>query len=76
MRLRQAGKRGFSQNVFSEYAQTTIGNDVWIGSKCLIKGGVTIGDGCVIGAGAVVTKDISPYSVAAGVPAKVIKKRK
>ena len=38
--------------------------------------GVTIGDGCVIGAGSVVTKDIPPYSVAVGVPAKVVKSRK
>ena len=54
----------------------TIGNDVWIGSRVNITCGVTIGDGCVIGAGSVVTKDIPPYSVAVGVPAKVIKSRK
>ena len=53
----------------------TIGNDVWLGRRVMIMPGVTIGDGCVIGAGAVVTKDIPPYTVAAGVPAKVIKKR-
>ena len=53
----------------------TIGNDVWIGRRVMIMPGVTIGDGCVIGAGAVVTKDIPPYSVAGGVPAKVIKNR-
>lgn len=52
-----------------------IGNDVWIGSHALILGGVTIGDGAVIAAGAVVTKDVDPYSVVGGVPAKIIKYR-
>lgn len=49
--------------------------DVWIGANCSILKGVTIGKGSVIGAGSVVNKDIPPYSVACGVPAKVIKKR-
>lgn len=53
-----------------------IGNDVWIGDNVTILAGVHIGDGCVIGAGAVVTHDIPPYAVAAGVPARVIKYRK
>lgn len=61
---------------FTEYKPVTIGNDVWFGRRVIIMPGVTIGDGCVIGAGAVVTKDIPPYSVAAGVPAKVVKSRK
>lgn len=52
-----------------------IEEDVWISSHCCIIKGVTIGKGSVIGAGSVVNKDISPYSVACGVPAKVIKKR-
>ena len=52
-----------------------IGNDVWVGSHSLILGGVRIGDGAVIGAGAVVTKDIPPYSIVGGVPAKVIRYR-
>ncbi|WP_322906031.1 sugar O-acetyltransferase [Paenibacillus campi] len=51
----------------------TIGNDVWIAANVTICGGVTIGDGCVIGAGSVVTRDIPPYSLAAGVPCKVIR---
>lgn len=55
--------------------QVVIGNDVWIGCNCLILSGVKIGDGAVIGAGSVVTKDVDPYSVVAGVPAKVIKYR-
>jgi acetyltransferase-like isoleucine patch superfamily enzyme len=53
-----------------------IGNDCWIGSKSIVLGGVVIGDGSVIGAGAVVTKDIPPYSIAVGVPAKVVGRRK
>lgn len=52
----------------------TIGNDCWIGGQAVICPGVAIGDGCVIGAGAVVTKDIPPYSLAVGNPAKVIRK--
>jgi len=52
-----------------------IGNDVWIGYEALIMSGVTIGDGAVIGARAVVVKDIPPYTIAAGNPAKVIRAR-
>ncbi len=51
----------------------TIEDDVWIGAFCLINKGVTIGKGSVIGAGSIVTKDIPPFCVAAGCPAKVIK---
>lgn len=51
----------------------TIGNNVWIGDKATILGGVTIGDGAIIAANAVVTKDVPAYSVAAGSPAKIIK---
>lgn len=50
-----------------------IGNNVWIGERACILSGVTIGEGCIIAANAVVTHDIPPYSVAGGVPAKVIK---
>lgn len=52
-----------------------IGNDVWIGRRAIIMPGVKIGNGCIIGAAAVVTKNIPDYSVAVGVPAKVVKNR-
>lgn len=52
-----------------------IGNDVWIGRRAIILPGVKIGDGAVIGAGAIVTKNVIPYSIVAGVPAKKIRKR-
>ena len=52
-----------------------IGNDVWIGYDAVIMAGVKIGDGAIIGARAVVTKDVEPYSIVGGVPAKGIRKR-
>jgi maltose O-acetyltransferase len=52
-----------------------IGNDVWIASRVIITPGVTIGDGAVIAAGSVVTKDVKPFSVVAGVPAKLVRRR-
>lgn len=52
-----------------------IGNDVWIGYEAVIMQGVTIGDGAIIGTRAVVTKDVLPYSIVGGVPAKPIRKR-
>lgn len=60
---------------FEEERPVSIGNDVWIGDRVTILPGVHIGDGCVIGAGAVVRHDIPPNSIAAGVPARVIKSR-
>lgn len=52
-----------------------IGNDVWIGTHSVILRGVTIGDGAVVGAGSVVTKDVPPYAIVTGTPAKVLKYR-
>lgn len=52
-----------------------IGNDVWIGCEAVILAGVSIGDGAVIGARAVVTKDVPPYTIVGGVPAKPIRRR-
>lgn len=52
-----------------------IGNDTWLGHGCIILPGVTVGDGAVIGAGAVVSKDVAPYQIVGGVPAKLIRER-
>ena len=52
-----------------------IGNDVWIGYEAVILAGVTVGDGAVVGTRAVVTKDVPPYTIVGGVPAKPIRKR-
>lgn len=58
-----------------DVAPVTIGNGVWIGTGAVVTKGVTIGDGAIIGANSVVTKDIPPFTIAAGMPARVIKDR-
>lgn len=63
------------ENAFPDKKRTSIGNDVWIGSHATILSGVRVGDGAVIAAGAVVTKDVPAYAVVGGVPAKVLKYR-
>lgn len=60
---------------FGEERPVYIGNDVWIGDRVLILPGVHIGDGSIIAAGAVVTKNVPPYSIVAGVPARKIRDR-
>lgn len=55
--------------------RTIIGHDVWIGSRVIVMQGVKIGNGAIIGAGSVVTKDVPPYAIVAGCPAKVIRYR-
>ncbi len=64
-----------NREIFQEGLPTQIGNDVWIGTRAIILGGINVGDGAIIGAGAVVTKDVEPYSVVAGIPAKLLRKR-
>jgi acetyltransferase-like isoleucine patch superfamily enzyme len=63
------------ENKFEEYKTTYIGNDVWIGSNSIIKDGIRIGNGALIGAGAVVTKDVPAYAIVGGVPAQLIRYR-
>lgn len=65
----------FASNVIGTKRGITIGNDVWIGMNTIILNGVTIGNGVTVAAGSVVTADIPDYCVAAGVPAKVVKKK-
>jgi acetyltransferase-like isoleucine patch superfamily enzyme len=63
------------RNTADELLPTKIGRDVWLGANAVILGGVTIGDGAVVAAGSVVTKDVEPGAVVAGVPARLIRKR-
>lgn len=68
-------KRKFAKFDFEGIKSTIIGNDVWIGKRAIIKAGVRIGDGAVVGSGSVVTKDVPPYAIVGGVPAKIIRFR-
>jgi len=63
--------------IFDDYesGRTLIGNDVFIAANAVVLAGVSLGDGCVVAAGAVVTKDVPPYAIVGGVPAKIIKYR-
>ncbi len=66
------------QKIFSAghtHKKVTIEKDVWIGANCIILPGVTIGEGSIIAAGSVITKDVDPFSIYAGVPAKKIRER-
>ena len=63
------------RNAWDNKGDIVIGNDVWIGYEAVIMSGVTIGDGAIIGTRAVVTKDVPPYTIVGGVPAKPIRKR-
>lgn len=70
------GKTYVDRELFDgQTKRVVIGNDVWIGSGATILGGVRIGDGAIVAAGAVVTKNVQPYEIVGGVPAKVIRKR-
>lgn len=68
-------KKKFATHEYDTTKTTRIGNDVWIGSHCLVKSGVTIADGAVIGMGSVVTQDVGTYEIWAGNPARCIRKR-
>lgn len=78
VRIPPRGKTDFVEHRYADPKKkhaVIIGNDVWIGQGASLIAGVTIGDGAVVAAGAVVTKDVPPYTVVGGVPAKPIKKR-
>lgn len=64
-----------AENGYSPAGDTVIGNDVWIGSEAIFMPGVRIGDGAVIGTRAVVTRDVAPYAIVGGNPAREIRKR-
>jgi len=68
-------KAKFATHTREPVKKIIIGHDVWIGQYALIKQGITVGTGAVIGMGSVVTKDVKPYTLVAGSPAKIIKKR-
>ena len=68
-------KAKFAHHKFLPKLRTSIGHDVWIGEGAFIKAGVKIGHGAVIGMGSVVTKDVEPYAIVGGNPAKLIRKR-
>ncbi len=63
------------KNYFSEYGEIIIGNDVWVANNAILMDGVKIGDGAIVAAGAIVIKDVKPYEVVGGIPAKHIKFR-
>lgn len=65
----------FSKHELDELPHTLIGNDVWIGQSAIILSGIKVGDGAVIGAGSVVTKDVPSYAIVAGNPSKLIRYR-
>ncbi len=78
--MRELAKKEFGKNISTHHHQYVgpapiIGNDVWIGKDAVIKRGITIGDGAVIGARSLVTKDVPPFAVVGGSPAKIIKYR-
>ena len=72
---RDSVKAKFTKFMRDEVKTTHVGHDVWIGRNALIKQGVTIGNGAVVGMGSVVTKDVLPYSIVGGNPAKLIRMR-
>lgn len=65
----------YNETTYNWHTKTKIGNDVWLGVRTVVLGGVSISDGAVIGAGSIVTKDVGPYEIWAGNPARFIRKR-
>jgi chloramphenicol O-acetyltransferase type B len=71
----QAGDTFSETDLFEELPRVRVGNDVWIGAGSIILDGVSIGDGAIVAAGAVVNKDVPPYAIVGGVPARIIRYR-
>lgn len=72
---RQSPLAFVTEDKFSEVRRIQVGNDVWIGARAVIMDGVSVGDGAIIAASAVVSHDVPPYAVVAGVPARVLRYR-
>jgi len=73
---RQTGDTTFAErDYFEELQRTKIGSDVWIGARAVVLDGITVGDGAIIAAGAIVTRNVAPYSIVGGAPAKKIRDR-
>jgi len=73
--LGQVSRTFVTKNIFDEFSPISIGNDVWIGARAIIIDGVTVGDGAIIAAGAVVTCNVPDYAIVGGVPAKILRYR-
>jgi acetyltransferase-like isoleucine patch superfamily enzyme len=65
----------FARHDYLPLVRTRIGNDVWVGDRAMIRAGVSIGDGAVVGMGSVVTRDVPPYAIVAGNPARLLRMR-
>lgn len=72
---KQAGVSFTKSNYFKEYEPINIGNDVWVGANVVVVDGVTVGNGAIIAAGSVIVKDVPPYAIVGGNPAKLIRMR-
>jgi acetyltransferase-like isoleucine patch superfamily enzyme len=71
----QCGTSFADRDYFAEDAETSIGHDVWVGTRVFVRDGVNIGNGAIVAAGAVVVKDVPDYAIVGGVPARVIRSR-
>lgn len=72
---RDSVRAKFSQHDYLPRTRTHVGNDVWIGERVLVRAGVRIGDGAVVGMGSVVTRDVPDYAIVAGNPARLLRMR-